>query len=201
VDCAWGDILVKQSRRALVALFLLLFMVPFLRLAPAHAAQVTCPDGKTADREGSQTYNEACGIVASVPCTPKQSILGLPTWYTYLPGDTKDITISTINGDERITQCVPTLRCGNTSEHCTADTGIDVGKIWLIAFAVLELLLRLTGVIAVFMVMFGGIKYVTSRGQPDATKGARQTIINAAIGIAISIIAAVSVNFGAKLLQ
>lgn len=130
------------------------------------------------------------------PCALKTDFLGLPTWYKYLPGKTNP------GGS-----CDPQITCDGTgtdqavSENCNSQSGIDISKLWLIGLAILDLLFRLGGIIAVGVVVYGGIKYITSQGQPDATKGARQTIINACIGIGITIIASLTVNFLAKLLQ
>ena len=182
-----------------LVVFIVLLFIPMAITQSAHAAPITCLDGRTVDKDGNQSIDEACGNFALRICEPKSNFLGLPTWYAYLPGK-----IENINGKE---QCTPQLKCvqkegdANSTANCDSQSGIDVSKLWLIALAILELLLRLAGLIAVFMVIYGGIKYITSQGQPDATKGARQTIINAMIGIVIAVIAAVSVNFGAKLLQ
>jgi hypothetical protein len=133
-------------------------------------------------------------LASGAACTPVSSIsfLGLPTWYKYLPGKTD------IEGN-----CIPQLRCDSTDANktCSAKADIDVSKIWLIGFAVLELLLRLGGTVAVGIVIYGGIRYIISQGNPDATKTARRTIINAFVGIVITILATISVNFVAKLLQ
>jgi hypothetical protein len=113
-------------------------------------------------------------------------LLGIPTWYQYLDGKW--------DGNEDDPRCVPQL---NTD----GQGGIDLASAWLIGLAIIEIMLRLAGLVAIGYVIFGGFKYITSQGSPDATKSARQTIINAFIGIVITIIAGVSVNFVAKLLQ
>jgi hypothetical protein len=45
------------------------------------------------------------------------------------------------------------------------------------------------------MVIYGSINFVMSRGEPDKTANARNTIINALLGLAIAVIAAATVNF------
>ena len=50
------------------------------------------------------------------------------------------------------------------------------------------------GIIAVIMIVWGGIQYVTSTGNPAAAKTARDTILYSAIGLIIVILAAVIVN-------
>ena len=49
-------------------------------------------------------------------------------------------------------------------------------------------------IIAVIVIVIGGIQYVTSNGNPSAVTKAKQTILYAAIGLAISILAIVIVN-------
>ncbi len=63
-----------------------------------------------------------------------------------------------------------------------------------------EDLLRIAGIVTAFFIIYGGVRYVTSQGEPENTKAARSTIINALIGAAIAMIAAVLVSFiGSKL--
>lgn len=70
----------------------------------------------------------------------------------------------------------------------------------LIALAILDDLLRIAALVAVGFVIYGGIQYVMSQGSPDQTGKAQQTIINALVGLGISIIAAALVSFlGSKL--
>ncbi|MGH7240780.1 MAG: hypothetical protein ACREGB_00610 [Candidatus Saccharimonadales bacterium] len=89
----------------------------------------------------------------------------MPTWYEYLPGTCSDPSINTLT------------------------------DIWLIVAAFVEILLRIAGLAAVAFVIFGGFQYLTSQAEPDKVTKARQTIINALVGLAISIMAAVLVNF------
>ena len=51
------------------------------------------------------------------------------------------------------------------------------------------------GFIAVIMIIIGGIKYVTSMGDPNSINGAKNTILYAIIGLVISAIAQVIVRF------
>lgn len=44
-------------------------------------------------------------------------------------------------------------------------------------------------------VIVGAAKYITSQGEPDRAKQARDSIINALIGLAIAIVAAGVVSF------
>jgi hypothetical protein len=51
---------------------------------------------------------------------------------------------------------------------------------------VIQLLLTLGGAAAVLIIIWGGIKYVTSEGNPDRTRAAQATIRNAVVGLVLS---------------
>lgn len=80
------------------------------------------------------------------------------------------------------------------NDDCTAQFN-SLSDIWLIAAAVIEILLRLGALIAMFFVLFGGIKFIMSSGQPDKTSQARSTAINGIIGLVITVVATVVVRF------
>lgn len=65
----------------------------------------------------------------------------------------------------------------------------------LVALAVVEILLRIVGIIAIAYVVFGSIKYVTSQGEPDKVSEAKGTIINALVGMVIAALAVGMVSF------
>lgn len=99
---------------------------------------------------------------------------GFPHWYKYL-----DVRQLTING-EKTCQVV--------------DFSIP-GDLTLVALAILDMLLRLAGMVAVGFVVYGSIQYVTSQGEPDGVKKAQNTIVNALIGVVIALVAAATVSF------
>jgi len=107
-----------------------------------------------------------------------RSFFGLPTWYKYLKTNSaKDLTT------------------GNN----TCDVQIEsLSDIWLIVAAVIEALLRVAALLSVVFVMYGGVSYILSQAEPEKTKKALGTIINAVIGLAITIIAASVVSFVAS---
>lgn len=94
--------------------------------------------------------------------------LGLPTWYKYLDFSYAD---------------------GECDVNFKAET--DIPKVLL---AIFEIIMRLLGVVAVVMTLYGGFTYIMSQGEPEATKNAKNTIINALIGLAIALSATVIVN-------
>lgn len=95
--------------------------------------------------------------------------LGFPHWYKYL------------KGVEDASGCSPAIT--------------NINDVWLIVAAVIEILLRIGAIVAVAMVIAGGVQYITSEGSPDKTKRALNTILMAVIGLAITIASAAIVSF------
>jgi ABC-type Fe3+ transport system permease subunit len=106
-------------------------------------------------------------VYAASSCTEDSSLLGFPTWYKYL---------NPVGAD-----CEPQLR--------------SLTDFWLIAAALLEILLRIGILASVIFITWAGFRLLTSQGDPNSVKEARDTILNAVIGLIIMIIATVSVNF------
>ena len=102
----------------------------------------------------------------------RSGFLGFPYWYTYLQGQQS-------NG-----KCIPAL------------TGLT--DIWLIVAAVIEILLQIAAIVAVIMVIYGAVGFITSQGNAEETNKARSTIINALIGLLLTVMAATFVNFVAR---
>ncbi len=68
-------------------------------------------------------------------------------------------------------------------------------QLLLLVLALVEILLRVAGIVAVVFVLVGGFRYITSQGEPENTKAALGTIINALIGVAIAMLATAAVSF------
>ena len=115
--------------------------------------------------------------VSAAPCEPANSFLGIPTWYKYLEGD---------NSSGR---CSPVL--GELDNNNPRRFNVVVP----IALAVLEIFIRLAGLVAVVMIFIGAFRFITTQGSPDKATSARKTIINAIIGLVIVILATTIVNF------
>lgn len=110
------------------------------------------------------------GAVAS-QCKPGNSFFSFPTWYEYL-----NVAYDKTNG-------------------CHIDSFNVPGDLVLIALAIANIVLRVGGLVAFGFVIWGGIQYVTSQGESDRTKRAQETIMNAVIGVVISIFATAIVTF------
>lgn len=112
------------------------------------------------------------GSVTNSACsvTKASQFFSFPTWYEYLPGVTDQ------NG-----KCQPSLA--------------KLSDIWLIVAAIVDILLRVGALAAVGMVIYGGIRYTTSMGSPELTAKARTVIIDALIGLIITIMASFFITF------
>jgi hypothetical protein len=108
---------------------------------------------------------------AASDCDPNRTFFGIPVWYKYIakaqPGAC-DFTQFKIWPPDQIT---------------------------LIGVALLDGMLRLAGIVAIGFIMYGGAQYITSQGESDRVKSALSTIINALIGLGITMVAVAFVTF------
>lgn len=114
----------------------------------------------------SMVYAQAQGVCATAE---NPSFLSFPTWYKFLaqsPG---------AGGKCELSVKIPD----------------DAPKILL---AIFEIILRVSGLAAVGFVIYGGFQYLLSQGEPEQTKGAKSTILNAFIGLVITMLATAIVN-------
>lgn len=81
---------------------------------------------------------------------------------------------------------------GNTSKICGATTNDDLPKIMK---NVINLLFFVIGVIAVIMIIVGGIRYSTSGGDSSQIQAAKNTVLYAVVGLVVAILAFAIVNF------
>jgi ABC-type Fe3+ transport system permease subunit len=120
------------------------------------------------------TVRVSAAAASSDPCS-SGSFFGLPSWHKYLPGN------NYTNPDTGVSSCTPKID--------------GLNDVWKIVAAVIEILLRLSSLIAIGFIVYGGVLYLISQGSPDKTKQALQTIISALVGLVISIVAAALVGF------
>lgn len=123
--------------------------------------------------------DQAFTIFATAPGGCIKDFLGLHPWYYYLPR-------SNFNGcDIKNFNLLPS---GGHSD------------IALVLAAILDDLLRIAGLVAVAYVIIGAVQYIASQGDPESTGRAQSTIINALIGLAVTVAAVTFVSFvGARL--
>lgn len=119
------------------------------------------------------TALEGVKLLAAVgdKCNPDGgNFLGFPKWYKYLSG------VEETGGT-----------CG------VAMSGLN--DVWLIVLAVIELLLRVAILVAIAFVLIGGFKFIISRANPDKTNTAKNTLIDALVGLVIAVAATAVVSF------
>ena len=103
------------------------------------------------------------------------SFIGLPTWYAYLELD-----------DD----------CQVVGPKKSGAENLDVPKvITRVALAIIDILMRIGGMVAFGFIVYSGFRFVMSQGNPDQEKAARETAINALIGMVITIFAIAIVTY------
>jgi len=116
--------------------------------------------------------------VAFAAKCPDQSVLGFPAWFQGLQCDTAN---------------------GQTTVQIK-----DVNSIWVVVMNIVQWLIVAGGYVAVFFVIWGGFKYITSAGDPQKVEGAKNAITNAVIGLVIvlasvAIIRTIQASVGASI--
>lgn len=107
-------------------------------------------------------------------CAPGDSnFFGFPYWYKYLEGET-----------DALGKCIPTIDIKNNPD-----------ALWGVALVLVEIIVRISAIVAVGFIIYAGFQYMTSVGSPEKTASAKTTIINALTGLVISIIAIAAVSF------
>lgn len=102
-------------------------------------------------------------------CTKSNVLFFLPVWYKYL----------TLTPD-----------AGGCSVNING-----INDIWLIGLAILDILLRLAGFLAVISIIVAGVSYMTAAGNAEKTTAARKRIVNSLVGLIIAMTAAGLVAF------
>ena len=83
----------------------------------------------------------------------------------------------------------------DVSADCQTATKGSEGRFQIILTDIINIFSIIVGVVAVIMIIFGGFKYITSAGNQESIKSAKNTIIYALIGLIIVALAQVIVRF------
>ncbi len=83
----------------------------------------------------------------------------------------------------------------NLAETTTADCSSGSTSLSTIIGTSVNLLLYIAGALAVLVLIYGGIRYITSTGDAARVKAAKDTIVYAIIGLIVSLLAYAIVNF------
>ena len=101
-----------------------------------------------------------------------KSFFFFPNWWEYLPASEKP----------------------NPSLNCSI-SGFGFSDIWLVVLAIIDMLLRVAGLVAIISIIIAGVAYITSSGNPEKAASARKRVYNSLIGLAIVFVASGLVAF------
>jgi len=92
------------------------------------------------------------------------------------------------------------LGCGATfnvtpTANCAQTTTTGANKVQGVVTTILNYFSIIVGLIAVVMLIFGGLKFITSGGDSGKAASARTTIVSAVIGLVIVALAQIIVQF------
>lgn len=94
------------------------------------------------------------------------------------------------NADNLATPTAPTTAAGVTT--CGGDTGTGFTALIKLIINIFSLIV---GIVAVIMIIIGGLKYITSGGDSGNITGAKNTILYAIIGLVVVALAQFIVRF------
>ncbi len=77
----------------------------------------------------------------------------------------------------------------------------DIAKIQNFLTNIIQIMVTLAAVLAGVFFVFGGIRYITSTGSPDALDQAKKTLLYSAVGLAVSVGALVISNIVQQVAQ
>ena len=97
------------------------------------------------------------------------SFFGFPTWYACLPKDS--------DGHPKLTQ---------------------LSDVWLIVFPLIETAIKAAAYAAIGFIIWGGIRFIKSQGNPGEITASRDTIRDALIGLVICLASVSIVQFMAS---
>lgn len=106
-------------------------------------------------------------------------LLGIPNWYKGL-------------------QCEYTSLASRDARNPDEVVGVNFSSfndVWTIVANIAVMATRLAAVIAVGFIIYGGIRYIMSQGNPDSLESAKKTITNSVIGLVITLMAGAVVGF------
>lgn len=125
---------------------------------------------------GASALSAGPARAASVPAPAVQfaacsggTFFGFPPWYACLPKDA--------DGHPKLTK---------------------LEDVWLIAFPLLETAIKAAGYAAVGFLLWGGIRFIKSQGNPGEITASRDTIRDALIGLVICLSSVAIVQFWAS---
>jgi hypothetical protein len=184
--------LVKTVRNIMcIITFCFLIMVS---LSPATVAaqrvqSAGSPAGKPVAAGGPTGQSTSTSFADQ--CT--KSFFGLEPWFKFLPDADFYGSQATTNPGE--SKC--DIKCFNVLDQGSGqnDCGKSESDMPLVLLAIIDDLLRITGLVALGYIIYGAFQFVTSQGNSEGAAKARTTVINALIGMAIATLAIGAVSY------
>lgn len=93
------------------------------------------------------------------------------------------------------TELNPANITGTSPADCTVSPGNASDKVGDIVRLIINIFSWIVGVIAVIMIIVGGLKYITSGGDSGNVTGAKNTILYAVVGLVVVALAQFIVRF------
>jgi heme/copper-type cytochrome/quinol oxidase subunit 2 len=87
------------------------------------------------------------------------------------------------------------LQFSENTSSADCSTSDATEKVNNLIHTIVNLLSAIVGIVAVIMIIFGGLRYITSGGNDSSVTGAKNTILYAIIGLIIVALAQVLVRF------
>lgn len=103
-------------------------------------------------------------------CPDTSNFLGFPTWYRG-------------------------LNCAEDKEGNLLVEFDSITEIWMVVANSIVILIRISGLLAVIFIIYGGFRYITSQGEPDSLQVAKNIITYAIVGLVVAILASTIVGF------
>jgi len=128
---------------------------------------------------GFMTLVGMLGLVAVLPaqvdaaaCPDRSSFLDFPNWYRG-------------------------LECTVIEGHTVVDMGsMTVPRVvWTVAINMIEILMRVVGILAVVMILVSAFRYLTNGGNEQKIAAAKTSLTQAVIGLIIAILASTVIGF------
>jgi hypothetical protein len=105
------------------------------------------------------------------------------------------LTPSVVHAQASTAVCEGIGQAGGNNTGCNQTNGPSVESIIRLSLNLLSLII---GVVAVVMIMVGGLRYITSGGDSGKTASAKDTILYAVIGLVVVALAQIVVKFVLK---
>ncbi|MBQ3309964.1 hypothetical protein IJG73_00780 [Candidatus Saccharibacteria bacterium] len=93
------------------------------------------------------------------------------------------------------------VACPSGSVRTSAPTAVECNveetdrDVWDISQTIINVIIAVLGIVAVIVIVLGGVNFVMSQGDPAKTKKAKDTILYGIIGLVVALLAYAIVNF------